>query len=396
LVLPATVLSRKACEGIRKLWANKYVVDYIITTSERLAFSESVLFKEILFVAHKSNNSNNKTIVVVLKRFPKTTDEAIKLTEKIANAQSNYIDEDLEIRIHNYLKFQSDFTNWYKYIALSDLDLVDILEEIFQTDKLTKLSFLEAHRLDLDHVKFKNFHGFIIRNETRAERKTDHWIVDEIQKDTIIAKHREMDWKIRIPKYVVDNGLRRFSNVTTMDVSNNSDYFIVSWFDEIRKLAEVNLTNIELKEFDKSIVTSWKEIFESRKANLVLTRRPYLVSPGTSAIAFYSDKKIAGPDLWSIQGISKDYAKILALWFNSSFNILQLLSIGVASEGSWMKIHDYMISYLYGPKQNLSINDIQFLTKIFDSIKNEELPSILTQFEKKHPVRIKIDKAFLS
>ncbi len=395
LVLPATILSRKACEGIRKYWSRYYVIDYIIITSERLAFSESVLFKEILLVAHKAINTNNKTKIVVLKKFPKTMEGAIRLEEKIGQIKDNFEDEDLEIRTHNYSKLQSDFTNWYKYIALNDLDLVDILEDMLYTDKLTKLSFLESHRLDLDHVKFKDFHGFIIRDKSRAERRTDHWIVDKIQKDAIMAKHKELDWKVKIPKYVINNGLRRFSNVKRIDVSKNSDYFIVSWFNDIRRLAEVNLTNEELKGFDKSVVDSWNVNFKSRKANLLLARRPYLASPGTSAIAFYSDIPIAGPDLWSIQQISKDYAKILTLWLNSSFNILQLLSIGVASEGSWMKIHDYMISYLYGPKQNLSKEEVSLLIKTFDSVKNEELPSILNQFKEKHHVRKKIDNVFL-
>jgi len=41
LVLPATVLRIKSCEGIRRLWAEKYHVEYIITTWFRSAFSES-------------------------------------------------------------------------------------------------------------------------------------------------------------------------------------------------------------------------------------------------------------------------------------------------------------------------------------------------------------------
>jgi type I restriction-modification system DNA methylase subunit len=53
LVLPATVLHTRSSEGIRKLWAEKYQIEYLITTWHRLAFSESVVFREILLVAKK-------------------------------------------------------------------------------------------------------------------------------------------------------------------------------------------------------------------------------------------------------------------------------------------------------------------------------------------------------
>ena len=77
LVLPATVLRVKSCEGIRKLLSEKYHVEHIITTMQRSAFSESVRFREILIVARKTKPKDNAyTTVTVLKEIPATTVEA--------------------------------------------------------------------------------------------------------------------------------------------------------------------------------------------------------------------------------------------------------------------------------------------------------------------------------
>ncbi|RLG56111.1 MAG: hypothetical protein DRN95_07190 [Candidatus Hydrothermarchaeota archaeon] len=395
LVLPTSILNRRSCEGIRRLWAEKYSIEYIITTSQRLAFSESTFFREILLVARKSDDIKAKTTIAMLKKFPKTPLEAREVAEIVKKAESNYEDEDIAIRIHDYSKFKSNVENWYKYIAVSDLSLIDLIEEILDSDKLTKLSFIDACEFDLRYVKFKKIHGFILLNESKALRGTDVWIVDEIVKNKVIAKHRHQVQRVEIPLKTLKRGLRRFSHVNTMDVSNSADYLIVSWFDEIKNIAKVVLTDEEMKGFDKSVVKSWENKYEARKANLLLARRPYLSSPGTSLIAFYSDEPIVGIDLWCIRGMSKDYAKVLALWFNSSFNILQLLCIGVASEGPWMKIHDYMLNYLLAPKQDLSKNDISYLIKVFDSVREAKLPNILEQLKNGHPIRKEIDKAFL-
>ena len=74
LVLPATVLRIKSCEGLRRLWAEHYHIEHIVTTWHRSAFSESVRFREILMVGRKGKpHRSAKTTIAVLKELPEQT-----------------------------------------------------------------------------------------------------------------------------------------------------------------------------------------------------------------------------------------------------------------------------------------------------------------------------------
>lgn len=153
LVLPATALHVRSSEGIRKLWAEKYHIECIITTWHRLAFSESVIFREILLVAKKTHPASDAiTKVCVLKKLPDKISKAREIAERIRSVKKDYEDSDVVIKIHPYSKLTSNTTDWHTFISLSDLRIVDFLEEILVSKKLVPLSSIsEARRSDLEH-----------------------------------------------------------------------------------------------------------------------------------------------------------------------------------------------------------------------------------------------------
>ena len=398
LVLPATSLHVRSCEGIRRLWAEKYNVEYIITTWHRLAFSESTAFREILLVAKKrAPLPNAQTKICVLKRLPQKFSKVVEVVEKIEKSKNDWEDEDIAIKVHPYSRLVADATDWYRFIALSDLKLIDILEELLSSTKLVPLSSLaEATRSDLEHYKFREFHGFILNSEERAKRKSDVWILKEIRGNHLIVRHNKLKYRIEIPINSLGRALRRFSFVKCIDVSQNADYLILKWFDGIKDMARYLVPVGKLGAFNPNIVKSWETKFEKRKAHLLFARRLYLSSPGTHLIAFYSDNPIVGVDLWSLRNLNRDEAKILALWLNSSINILQLLYMGVACEGPWMKIHEYMLKKLLVPNpSSLTKREKRHLLRTFNEVKNITFPSIIKQFEKEMETRKKIDKVLL-
>jgi len=191
-------------------------------------------------------------------------------------------------------------------------------------------------------------------------------------------------------------GLRRLSYVKTIDISNNADYLILSWFDQIKDLARSFMTMKELARLNSKTIDAWKSKFESRKSYVILGRRFDISAPGTSLIAFYSTNPIVGIDFWSIKNIKGKYGKALTLWLNSTLNLLQTLIIRTETRGAWMKIHDYMLEELLVPNpQKLRKKDYNKLTNIFEQVKNVEFPTILKQLENKHPSRKLIDKTWL-
>jgi hypothetical protein len=108
LVLPATLLRVKSAIGVRKLLTENYYVEHIITAMQRLAFSESAKFREILLIATKAKGvkgencvgeSMSKCTVTILKRMPENMEEARNYANKIiavaTSSKEVYEDDDL-------------------------------------------------------------------------------------------------------------------------------------------------------------------------------------------------------------------------------------------------------------------------------------------------------------
>jgi len=397
-VLPATALHVRSSEGIRKLWAEKYHVEYILTTWHRLAFSESVIFREILIVARKTAPRPDAiTKVCVLKKLPDKISKAREVAERIKSLNEDYEDSELIVKIHPYSKLTSDTTDWHTIISLSDLKLIDLSEELLSSKKFVALSSLaESQENDLRHYKFNDFHGFILSNVERAERQKDIWIAEKTRGKVLIASHKKRLHSVEIPLASLERALRRFSYVNTIDVEEILDYLILDWFNEINEMASLIVPASIRKSLDRKVINSWAEKFERKKAHLLLGRRLYLSAPGTCLISFYSERPTIGIDLWSLRNLNKTDAQVLALWLNSSFNILQLLYRGVACEGPWMKLHGYMMDHLLVPNPKaLTENEKKQILEVFEKIKETPFPSISQQLKGGFKARKIIDEMWL-
>lgn len=397
-VLPATVLKIKSFEAIRKLLADNYHVEHIVTSWYRSAFSESTMFREILLVAKRGQPVlNARTKVTVLKKLPEKLNEARKIAELIRRIEEDYQDDLMNVKLFDYARFRKDTKNWFKWVSVRELSLLESMEDLLSSGKLVPLSSVaEAEECDLRHFKFGDFHGFILNGKSRAKKKTDLWALDRVANNKCIAKHVVLGSSVDIPRMALGRGLRRLSYVDTMDVTDTADYLIISWFDKIKELAEAAMTKKNLERFDSRVVEKWKNKFVSKKSHVLLGRRFDISAPGTSFIAFYSENPLVGIDFWSIRNGELDYGKILTLWLNSTLNILQTIILRTETRGAWMKIHDYMLDEFLVPKYDkISDDECALLVNIFERVKNKKLPSILEQLENKHPVRRLIDEAWL-
>jgi len=124
----------------------------------------------------------------------------------------------------------------------------------------------------------------------------------------------------------------------------------------------------------------------------VISRRFDISSPGTRFLAYYSEIPMLGVDMWSVQGMSKDDAKILSLWFNSTLNLLAMLIHRTETRGAWMKLHEYAMNkmQLLDPKK-LKKHERNRLLQYFETVKNVSFPSILEQMKTKFSPRKELD-----
>ena len=100
--------------------------------------------------------------------------------------------------------------------------------------------------------------------------------------------------------------------------------------------------------------------------------------------------------MWCKQNIRINDARILSLWFNSTLNIIQIISERSETEGAFLEISEYMVKEFrtINPTK-LTEGERDLLLKTFEDVLYTEVPSILEQLREENKVRQKIDQAIL-
>jgi SAM-dependent methyltransferase len=406
LVYPARPLNASSAERIRRFLLDRYNIEYLITTWQRSAFSESTLYREILLVIKKlsSKTRDMKSIckVVNLKLLPRDLEDVRSLAQEMKDITSDYESERIRALVLTQEDLANSINNWFIHIAPFDLGIARRWSKIISHSEGHFVSFEEyLKRKDTDFVRgvetkssfgFPFYETFIVKDLSRALKSYDRWVLEKMLKGRILAKNRYTEETIEIPSDALYLGIRRASGLGNIDLSTMHDHFIIEVFDGIEKILSAD----SLIKF-KDNVKKWKKYVEDKFGRFLISRRFNIASKGTKLLAFYSDYPITGQNLWSLKEVEEDDAKILALWFNSTPNLLQVHLQRIETGGSWMEINKEMISdFALLDPDTLDKKHKQVLLNLFDEIKNINFPSLSKQLEHRNSIRKKIDKAILN
>jgi hypothetical protein len=262
-----------------------------------------------------------------------------------------------------------------------------------KSDKLIRLSeiakIVRGYELEGGRVA-----GLIIcSSEERALKSRDVWILSGKEKNLLKVRHRRLPVELKIPINAVQGTLRRYSSVSKIDVTEEFDYVITKEWnkDQFQRLQDI----VGIKIPSDVLYTVRKNVGK-RLGNLFIVRRLDLSAPGTKALAFYPSVDIAPTKLlWSLK-LRDEYAKILTLYFNSTINLLQTLLFRAETRGAFIELSEYILNdFLVPDPPKLTLREKSILMKIFDKIKDEDLPDILYQLKHRYPPRMEVDKTFL-
>jgi hypothetical protein len=179
--------------------------------------------------------------------------------------------------------------------------------------------------------------------------------------------------------------------MNTIDLSESQDFIVIAPFEGIERLLPPESVNNFVRHSQ-----SWKKYVKSRFGRFLISRRFDLSATGTCFLAYYSAEPITGQNLWSLKGVNEDEAKILALWFNSTLNLLQIYLHRMETRGAWMEINDGMINdFLLLDPYSINDDEKRHLLELFEKVKNVEFPSINDQFKKRFESRREIDRTIL-
>jgi hypothetical protein len=407
LVLPATVLRIASCEGIRKMLVERYDIEYIVTTWQRTAFSEAALFREILLVAKKRNKAIQKQpcTIIALKNIPRTSEESLTIANRIRQISSRplrgFIEDEAIFAFQvSQQELRERIRNLFPLIAFKNKWLVDFWEELVQKAgsnlipfrELLSQSNAEINR-GIETSRGGKVQSLTITQADRAIKKSDVWVVRKVQDKVIVVENRFTQEKLNIPHRVLCPALRRVSFVSTMDISDNSDYVVVADFQGIREFLKTGAKGMRTS---PTFWNRWRSYVEGRLSRLALVRRTNISAPGTYLLAFYSSTPFAPPGVaWSVN-VSNEQAKLLCLWLNSTINLLQVLLHRKETGGAFLQLDEYVLEETLTPDfSKIEKDKIIDLLTLFDELKDVKFPSILEQLEREFSPRVKIDKAFL-
>jgi len=413
LVLPATVLRVKSAIGVRRLLAENYHIKHVITARQRLAFSESAKFREILLVASKVKSIEDKggvkenipkCTITILKRMPDSLDEARNWATKVKTIAFS-IGETYEDK--NFIAFQVSqeqlkalTENMFTLISVHNPSLIELWTK---TTTKGKDKFSMFHNY-LQDTKAEMKRGIetarggrvqsltILADESMALKKSDVWVAQNISQKSLIAKHRFLAKEIHIPLDSLNRALRRAAYVSKLNVAGILDYVVSKKSRELEEFLKISTGKTNTR-----FVDNWGKYVEERLGNLAIVRRLNIAAPGTILLAFYSSIPAAPPGVaWSLQIPSEDDAKILALWFNSSLNIIQTIINRKETGGAYSQIDEYTLKeFQVLDTRKLSESERKTLLEAFDEVKDTDFPSILEQLKTKFPARLTMDEAVL-
>jgi type I restriction-modification system DNA methylase subunit len=396
-VLPAAFLKTKSVEKIRKLLIEKYQIEYIITGKRRLNFSEATWRREILLVARKLMQGEEKSnaLIVILDSLPKNLSDLEKLIVKIKNGKENYIDEEITVNSVKQKDLEEDL-NWFRFIAsFGGADISEIWKNISSNDKLVpfgKLYELDAiMKRGIETAKGMKVQAvFIPRSKERAIRKEDYWILHKEENEYIIVKDRETaGFTIRIPKDALAPALRTIAGNPQMDLSEKFDFVIIKDFQGSENFFIGGRSAL------RNVLSEWEKYVSDRKGNLIILRRFPINSSGTIHLCYYASKPVAGPGMTWVLTMPDEEAKILCLWLNSSLHLVQILYQRV--EDVWLDIHKYILeNMLVLNPRIINENEKRKLLTLFDEICNKPFPSLKEQFTHEFSLRKEIDRIILN
>ncbi len=409
LVLPASMLRVPSAEGIRRLLAERYVIEYIITAWERLAFSESAWIREILLVAQKASPEGRRGSrpcnIVTLRRLPENPSDAIRMAEEIresrlAESGAEISTEPFYILSVSHADLENSLDNWFKYIAVYDPRIRHIWGEVIRRGSRKLVRFgdlLQSQEMDVVEGTRSRAPPIVAsemaigRSESRLPRAGYRWVVEEDLPEEIVAKDRSTGECVSIPKQSLLPALITYSDFPTMEIREHEhDYVVVETFPGIERF----LPNRRL-EMIGSALDRWKRYIRRRLASLLIGFRYSPIAPGLRHVSFYSATPLVPyGTVWSVPGGGPKLHKITVLWMNSTLNLSQILVTKI--QDIWIDVNKYaLLDFLTLDPRTLSEEERDALLNLFDRTARVEFPSVWEQIEERFQYRVEIDRTIL-
>lgn len=350
LVLPRAVLTGVSWRKVRELLMNKYHIEYIITsyeTNNQWNFSENTDLSEILLIARKRKSweESGYTFFVNLWRKPKNELEAIHLGSQLKQLYGSGSLYDIE---------NSNASPYH--LKLHGKKIGEVYSAKLTENNFGMYNFFS--QMELNRVLLLLRRGIIYL--------PDQGIVGNI-KLTMLSK---------LGAEIGPDRRQVHSTFRVSDVRTSSIYKAFWGYDSniLNTIHQIPNAYLEPKPGSAEQARNlWR-----KSGNLLIVERAWLST--YPVVSIYLDENVLSNVWWPVK-VDKDYAKILAIWMNSTFGILLLLSIAEVTRGPWV---DFKKDYLWEiPVLDLNVisqKAKQDLLKLYDDVKQRKFKPLPQEF----------------
>ena len=392
-VIPINIARGGASQKIRDFMLDNYHIEYIVKPVVDIAFSEGAAFRDILFIAKKKSTKNNdKTKILFLnKHINKIREDDI---EKIINLDKEFVElrEITSEDLHSYRKNFMPLLLPKNLLTLSSIIEKSSKFKDFETNKMEiGLPFRPKGVADgvfittpIDESRIKNAVALLDKKSTNAIKVR----LKDIPAEDFLFTFKSKDIK---PAIRTNTGIKRISLR-----ANDIDYILIK--ENLKYLESLRAHGVYLP-----MPFPWKKhVYSNIPRNgsyLILPRKIRMDSPNTNVISIFSEEKLYGfgPSLWYINDIEKEQAKLLNMYFNSIFSIIQIIMYKSETlGGAYFEImkNDWSMFKVLDISK-LNDKERRMLLSIFNKLKDVEFPSILEQLDRRFWARLELDKAIL-
>jgi hypothetical protein len=304
-------LSGVSWEKVREMLLDKYHIEYIITsyeTNNQWNFSENTDLSEILLVARKrkSNENSGFTLFVNLWKKPSNELESIHLGSQLKQLYEGAKLYDIE---------NSNASP--HHLKLHGKKIGEVYSAMLEDNNFGVYNIFS--QMELNRVMLLLRKGIVYL--------PDQGVVDNIRLTTL-------------SKIGAEIGPDRRQVHTVFKVGGGEAYSFYKAFwgydsNLINTISQKPNAYLEPKNAEQA-----RELWK-RRGKLLIVERAWLSS--YTVLAVYLEDDVLSNVWWPVK-LDDNVAKILALWMNSTFGFLLLLSIAEVTRGPWV---DFKKEYLW-------------------------------------------------
>ncbi|MFN4179203.1 MAG: class I SAM-dependent DNA methyltransferase, partial [Armatimonadota bacterium] len=397
-VLPRDFLSGGPSQAVRDwLWSSgRYCLRYLVKTTKEVAFSEAARFRDFLVVLEKRNAETVQTLppcaIVYLKRRLNELelDEAADIARRIKKLQQGrqWDDDDCSVVWLPQEKVRSGDPVFQFYAAFSHPETAETLLEFLETLKekagqhLTALTEVVHITRGLNPAQKGVIKAVYAVRPLHPDRlRQSPLVVEEETQNAVVVRFANQLFKI--PRASLLPGLKTHAYLPTMDITDNSDWFICRRFKGFDKIELILGAKVDFDALDRRANTA--------ATHLAVGYRLDLAAPGTCLLAFYSERKVVPQQAFSSFHADPEMAKALCLWLNGVAFIVQILANRAETRGSFCNLTNEMLRTTMSPTAQFFTEHDKDFAEAFERFKAVKWRSLLEQFEGGDKERYELD-----